>query len=83
MQKINEATPEPAVEKKKVPGPRSMAKAIKKAKLESASDMDTTTKSELESTKVDNINRITKSPAKVDSSVVDLINLVEVSLLKW
>lgn len=52
MQKTNEATPEPSVEKKRVPGPRTMAKAIKKAKLDqTATEMNTTTKSELESTK--------------------------------
>lgn len=80
MQKVNEATPEPAVEKKRVPGPRSMAKAIKKAKLDqTATDMNTTTKSEAESTKADITENKRESPAKASSSVVELLELVEVS----
>lgn len=78
MQKASEATPEPVVEKKRVPGPRSMAKAIKKAKLDQ-SDMNTTTKSEFESTKVEISHSKVGSPPKVNSPVVDLLNLVEVS----
>lgn len=54
VQKTNEATPEPPVETKRVPGPRSMARAVRKAKLDqTATEMNTTTttKSELETTK--------------------------------
>lgn len=64
IQKINEATPEPPVETKRVLGPRSMAKAIKKAKLDqTVAELNTTTKSKSEIKD--------ESTAIVESSVVE------------